>query len=225
MKPFRKAKSPQKKIHRKYLSAVSPSRLVAIKKMAKPLESRRVVVHLGNVDDIRRIRGRKTHAAKTAEYSQRFTDFKFIGIDAKRFKGATGENWNQMQDLFKSGLERLPDNHADIISSEMALGYYGSKSLFSRFGIRRHKMGNYKEYTKATVKLAREKLKKGGKLMVACSRDVLDVVTTSVKEAGFDEKKIQVKKLTKKELGRTNWTQGGVRQNIAQDYGMLLEVE
>lgn len=134
-----------------------------------------LVVHLGNVGDLQGDR----HAVKTRSHASRFSGIKFVGIDkrpVRRF--GESENWTQIKADFREGLEQLPDGKANLITSDMALGYYGSE-----------------QYIVGVVATAHKKLKAGGKLKIRVEKKVVgDLVTTFLK-AGFEDAKITVREL------------------------------
>jgi len=157
-----------------------------------------VIVHLGNIDDYSEKDGL---ASKTASYSERFPKFKFIGIDLTYLylRPPASLTWEQLKASFESGLKKLKDNSVDIISSEMALGYYGSNNIFHP------KLYDYKEHTCHSIKIAYKKLRKGGKLLIAVGDDVIDLIKQAVKEAGFRKNKVEIRLMTEKERKRTTW--------------------
>ncbi len=186
---------------------VSESRLNAIKKMAKP-RKKRVIVHLGNVGSgktkVGTIKINHFPAQKTFAYAKKFPNFKFIGIDALHlglYMQIKPKNMNQIKAGFKGGLGKLKDNSVDLISSEMALGYYGSKFK----GVNKSQKGNYREYTKKVTERAYKKLKSGGKLLIALDSDIIASVFDSLVSVGFKPENIKAKLMTKKESQRTYW--------------------
>lgn len=167
-----------------------------LRKMSKKTPLRkRVVVHLGNTADTTGF----VLAEKTNAYSARFPNTQFIGIDVLPVPGTRRNNWQQIKASFNAGLKRLKNNSVDLISSEMALGYYDSKSN----GLRQSKTGNYKYYTQTTIKTAFQKLRPGGKLQIAVTQEVIGDIIAALKKAGFKEKNTGLNKIKKDSAKRT----------------------
>jgi len=160
---------------------------------------KRLVVHLGNVEDSGQLHGHKVAGRKTKRYAERFPNVEFVGIDTKPMFGRTPKNLTQYIASFEEGLERLADGSADIISSEFALGHYGNMRIRSR---------DYKGHTRRTLKIAFHKLKKGGKIHIAVGEGYRDLVIEALEEAGFSKEKIKDRPLGESDRKRTYWTAG-----------------
>jgi len=190
MKKFKQA--------RRVLKPTLKREIAALKSIANYKKPERVVVHLGNVGDI----SSSGFAAKTDSYSSRFPETKFIGIDSSFLSlKSKRNNWQQMKTTFNAGLRKLKDNSVDIISSELALGYYDSKTTETTNA----GQGNFKRYTKTTINTAFKKLKSNGKLQLAVTGSVVLNVLEALKKAGFQEKKAVMYELSGSELNRTFW--------------------
>ena len=161
----------------------------------KPKE-KRLVVHLGNVH----ADGGVPPAMKTTDYAQRFKKVTFVGIDVMHQK-PNQKNWKQLQMDFIEGLKTFKNNSTDIISSEMAIGYYGSQFV----GTEHSKTLDYKEHAFNTVKYCHQKLKPKGKLMVAVDSSVFRLVEKAMLQAGFKKENINFYEIKGKELARTFW--------------------
>lgn len=161
-------------------------------KLNKRPKKKVTVVHLGNVDTY----GSLKPVVKTEKYAQRFPEVNFIGIDRLPIK-PTHSNWVQLRGDFHDELMKLENNSVDIISSELALGYYS-----------RHSdpwQGDYKNHTKTVISQAHQKLKTGGRIYIAVGPDIIDNVVDSLKKIGFN--KIKVEKLRSKAKERTHYIQ------------------
>ena len=170
------------------------------------------VIHLGNIRDrsaniektvMSVLRGKQlldeNPGAKTKKYAERFPNVEFVGIDLKEHTGARPKNWRQIQTDFKKGLEELQDNSVSVISSEMALGFYGKKG--------KQYNSDRKQYTLETTAMAYRKLKPGGKLLIVISYDqYFSEVFSALLTAGFTRTNIQTRRLQERERKRTYWT-------------------
>ncbi|MFH1664044.1 MAG: hypothetical protein ABH986_04535 [archaeon] len=165
----------------------------ALRKIGSFRRPERVVVHLGNIDD----------TPKKENYSKSFPEVQFVGIDAKKpaFKNRLPNNWRQITASFNSGLKKLRDNSVDLISSEIALGYYGKK--FN--GVTETFQTDFKKHTRDSIKTAHKKLKPGGKLMIVADNYVVLLILESLRKAGFENKNVSYYELSEKELARTKW--------------------
>jgi len=176
------------------------------KNMPRPIHPKRkkVIVHLGNVDDARKTSiGGKTEyreAAKTAEYANRFPDFQFIGIDKLKLNPKEA-NWLQIEADFMEGLERLENNKVDVISSEMAVGYFGPRFT----GARNAKNKGYKTHTAAVLVSAYKKLRPKGRMHLVVRGELVHLIKKSLLQAGFEEEKITMKKMPKNSSHQTRW--------------------
>lgn len=159
---------------------------------------KRVIVHLGNIEDFGFINGKMVKAAKTRKYAERFPGIQFIGIDLRKLRARKPENLLQLQADFETGLKRLKNNSVDIISSEFAFGIFGKTN--ERKNILK---GSYREYTNRVAKIAFRKLKPGGKLYITVSSSMRDLMENALRKAGFSRKNIRIRSLTKRELQRT----------------------
>ncbi len=190
-------------------------------------KKKRLIVHLGNIDDFRKIRlswetrAKPREAAKTAEYADRFQGMHFIGIDQLELKETLSQNWTQFKADFKEGLERLKDNSVDLISSEMSLGYYGPKFE----GIRQSLKGKgYKKHTYRTMEVAFRKLKRGGKIHIVVAGTTSELIVRALKRAGFEEKKIKVE-LLPPTMGKTRWLKGPARKQRKRKFYHIVAVK
>ncbi len=189
---------------------------------------RRLVVHLGNVG--LNLKGEHP-SEKTRNHAERFPRFDFIGIDPRPDTSPKPPNWRQFEEDAVRGLKKLEDNSADVISSDIALGYYGKpinpiddKYYVDRMSLKEDeaidllevkfmdnpllRLGshNRERYTAESLKLAFKKLKPGGKLLVSVGAQVKESVMGALLNAGFEPKKIRAREFTEKETGKTFWT-------------------
>jgi hypothetical protein len=165
-----------------------------------------VVVHLGNYgygrDDGEKIVG--DQAKKTAEYSKRFkksgeigiTNIKFYGIDAARFE--KNGPYVQICADFIRGLDMFSDGSIAILSSDMALGYYGSHEF-----IYENPLDIY-YYTQSLMKRIYNKLKPNGLLYTSIGEKRVDGLVKIIDEANF--RKVNVRIFNEIEYSRTFWT-------------------
>ena len=156
---------------------------------------KRVVVHLGNIDDYGQLHDHTVTARKTRMYSERFPNVEFVGIDKRPLRGERPENLTQYLADFKEGLEKRGDASVDVISSEYALGYYDREQTLSEASIDRH--------ARSVIKTAFAKLKEGGKIHIVVSEKVCDRVVSVLASAGFKPEKIKTHPLPKSHLKRT----------------------
>lgn len=147
----------------------------------------RQIVHLGNLGMDR--------GQKTRDYAKRFLNFRFIGIDAQEAPQDLLPNWDQMEADFIVGLNRLEDASIDLISSELAVGHYGST--------KEGKIKALKEvHTKKIIKAAYKKLKFGGKVhIVVGDETALRLVENYLKKAGF--RNIKLERINRSQAMRT----------------------
>jgi hypothetical protein len=179
----------------------------------------KIVVHLGNADNLKTnpVSGKWVYAAKTADYAERFPNIKFIGIDLNYtghpLKKLMARNWKQMQNDFYYGLSKLKDNSVSIISSEMAVGYYGLAE----------KSPPMQAYTSKIISVAYRKLEPGGKLMLVGNFMLAEELKVFCKQAGFKEEKIELRELTKKEMQRTRWLSEFANLGEVKHYQLIAQ--
>jgi len=163
-------------------------------------QEKRRIIHLGNVRDRGITQGEPRTAAKTRRYAKRFRKFQFVGIDIAPMPGRRPKNLEQRRKNFSEGLEKEIDNSVDLISSEMALGYYKAypKSMIDTKSSRKRR-----KHTKETIKLAFIKLKPGGKMHITVGNPVLREILKTLKKTGFE---VEHRKSTHKEWLRTFFT-------------------
>ncbi len=157
-----------------------------------PLKKRPIFVHLGNVGDPEFFR-RGPGADKTRKFAERFPQVDFVGVDLRAVEPTT-KNWVQHQADFLTGLQKLEDNSVNHISSDLALGYYDAKGACDDFW----------KYTEQVLKLAKRKLKQGGKLRISVSENRKKIILL-IKQLGFSS--IEVRPFSREEYNRTSWTQ------------------
>jgi len=170
--------------------------------MLRPVapKRRRLVVHVGNVGA--RCEG-EIPSDKTRRYAKRFPGFDFVGIDPRPDNSAKPPNWRQLKESDVNGLKRLKDNSVDIISSDMGLGYFTESGAFALSG-----SDTRRRHIEKSLKLAFEKLKPKGKLLISVGGAKLkNAVRKALLRAGFEPKKIHARAFTKNENGRTVWTE------------------
>lgn len=153
-------------------------------------KTKKNIVHLGNVGE--------DGAYRSKRLANRFSDFSFYGIDLKniknrrihhpsvkgdftlktirktRLKQPIPKNLQQIQTDFINGLNRFPDGHVDLISSDFSVGYYDEKVKSNNLKFKA-KMAFYvgpdivysgsENYTKSVVNLIYKKLKPSGKFI------------------------------------------------------------
>ena len=158
--------------------------------------AKRRIVHLGNVGGVQ--------ARRTAEFAARFPQFEFIGIDVKKARPNTA-NWIQFKGDFVRGLKHIPLNSIDLVSSELAVGYYGVRPHLSMKRIDAHAV--------RTIAVAYLRLKKGGKLLLVVTgnpdptelapelrkANFVEHILSDLAKTRFDPYKIVVREATRKE--------------------------
>ena len=153
-----------------------------------------LVVHLGNIG--RMVSG-DPFSEKTIRYLERFAGTKnmhFVGIDKRpaevpeRFRA----RWTQIEGGFMEGLEKLPDNSAKVISSDLSAGEYDYKHY------------NVMEYSRMTASTAYSKLRPGGKLLLAVVAEGLGELMAELRKTRF--KKVSMRGFREHEYDRTYWT-------------------
>ena len=147
----------------------------------------RQIVHLGNLG--------MDEGQKTRDYAKRFLNFRFIGIDTQEAPQDRPPNWDQIEAEFLVGLNKLEDACIDLISSELAVGHYGS--------MKKGKVKALKEvYTRKILQKAYKKLKPNGKVHIVVGDDTaLRLVEDGLKRAGF--RKIKLKGISRSQAMRT----------------------
>ena len=167
-----------------------------------PAKPKRRVAHLGNIGTFM---PEQEMATKTKKYAERFKDFEFVGIDKAKYNVPEGiEKWKQKQSDFVIGLLTEKNNSFDVISSEMAVGYYGPIKL-ERPVVYPHTRAT-KIYTNFLMKLIYKKLKKGGKLNIVAGESALDNIIEGLHRTPLKEK-YKIKELSESEKQKlTYWT-------------------
>ncbi|MBI4053668.1 MAG: hypothetical protein HY394_06570 [Candidatus Diapherotrites archaeon] len=160
--------------------------------IARPKRRRPLVVHLGNVGF-----DEEAVAYKTKKRSERFPNATFIGVDLINPGDHRPPNWHQFHGDFESGLKRLKDGAASIISSEFALGYYGPEGEDSQPVV------DHMEYTLRVFNICHKKLCRGGKLMLMVGEGESDFIEWLLRQSAFGHGKITARPLYPKEYGRT----------------------
>jgi hypothetical protein len=146
-----------------------------------------IVVHLGGVGY-----GEKA-LEKSRRYARRFPGINFKAVDVKPYPGEKPGNLETVEADFRKGLEREKDSSVDLISSEMALGFYGARYR------------DYNEHALETFKAAHRKLRKGGKLMFVVDSLMADRMKKDLVEAGFAGENVSARRVSAKERQRTFW--------------------
>jgi hypothetical protein len=158
-----------------------------------------IVVHLGNVG--LRYPG-EVPASRTRKFASRFKDFKFVGIDL-RPHGPETKNWTQLQTHMLNGLKKLENNSVSLISSEMTLGYYGQRAIFSSLVSGESVSMNYAQ---KVMKEALKKLKPRGKLIVVIDSKRAKLLILEGINAGFSADCIHENKLKINPAQNSYWT-------------------
>ena len=160
----------------------------------QPTRIRRVV-HLGNMGELTQTINTSNPKIKTERYATRFKKTHFIGIDIAH-EGFRKKNWTQIKGDFLEGLNKLKDNSADLISSELSLGHYDCKGTeFTNLS---------KTHTLQTLQTVYKKLRPTGKLMVVVTINALPNFLETIAKTPFC-KKIQVRPVTPTQKKRTVW--------------------
>jgi len=169
-----------------------------------------IVVHLGNVGF--KHQG-EISANRTLKFASRFKDFHFFGIDLRPLKVGK-KNWTQMQTDMLNGLQKFKDNSVSLITSEMTLGYYGSKKIQSNTieGESRSM-----EHAFEVMKEALRKLKPHGKLIVTIDSKRAKNLILEGLNAGFTKNNIH-QTARKKTLADTSfWTRHYSAPNLTNE--------
>ena len=162
-----------------------------------------IVVHLGNVGEAytpaRAIGVIEKECANTEKYAKRFSGIKFVGIDVNQ-ANSKSKNWTQIQEDMLDGLKTLGDSSVSIIRSEMTVGYY------SRHGVRVIEKNFAKNiaYAKEVMKVAAEKLKQNGKLVIVADKNTASKLAKLRRTCGFREVKSE---FVKNEEAVSFWTE------------------
>jgi hypothetical protein len=178
-----------------------PVSTARVRRTAKP----RLVVHLGNMQSSDK---RRSHASKTLKYARRFQGIQFVGIDLESMADKRvpwrgyPRNFKQIEGDFETGLRQLANNSVDVISSEMALGHY-TRNGINAYGWTRSEEAE--EHTRAAVKLAFKKLKKGGKMTVYTDDAVLEDLEPAMREA-FGDANVKIEEAGKPGFRRKSYT-------------------
>ena len=163
-----------------------------------------IFVHLGNVGEIR---GLKIKPNKTRAFAKRFKGVKFVGIDAARAKIEAGrKNIVQIQAGFRAGLRKLADSSVSVISSEMALGYYGMFKLMPGKHAYEEPPGGIEDYTRDSLAVAHQKLKPGGKMLIVAGGKETQRIQEALIGTGFMAKDAKTRPLRENEYNMTYWT-------------------
>lgn len=170
--------------------------------MTEKTRARRVIVHLGNVGE----GGEgESEADKTRAYASRFPQNEFIGIDLKELKETPSHgNWRQIRLDFNKGLELLDDGSVDLISSDVAFGYFTGD--YSDTWPSRRYWRALRDSSSRTFAVAYEKLKAGGKFLFVVDNTLAGFMEEVLGESPFSDGKIEVRELTEREYERTYWT-------------------
>jgi hypothetical protein len=180
----------------------------------KPKE--RIIVHLGNVGymSIDELPAEKTlRVLKGVGKLESLKGTKVVGIDENSLKHFVFPNWKQIRADFVGGLSQLEDSSVSLISSEMALGYFGrmldtpSEADISIETIR----GRLPkiEYTRSVLDLSFRKLCAEGKLVLVVGESAMPHLRTAFQDSPFSQAKIEIRELSEKEMGMTYWTRKG----------------
>ncbi len=162
-----------------------------------------IVVHLGNVGEGRT----QITSAKTRVFAHRFKKVRFVGIDAAHTKMDKGiKNAVQIRAGFRAGLRKLADSSVSIISSEMALGYYGMFKLIPGKHAHEEPPRGIEAYTRDTLAVAHQKLKSGGKVLIVAGAVETQRIQEALVGAGFRAKDTKTRRLKKNEYNMTPWT-------------------
>ncbi len=186
-----------------------------------PITKKRVVVHLGN-SGLGRIG--ESNYQKTRAYSERFKGMQFIGISkkSKDFAKPIGglpkikkkqrtesapKGWTQLNEDFLSGLKRIPKGTVDVISSDLAFGWYTKRGYDIIKGRENYKTSlRNGKYFQKVIEAAHKALKKGGKFYIAIDGAHLEG-TMKALSASENKFSVTVRGFTKSEYTRTFWTQ------------------
>jgi hypothetical protein len=97
-----------------------------------------------------------------------------------------------MRTDFETGLKKFKNNSVSVISSELALGYFNKQGIdFER------DQTDVIRHTNNVIKLAHDKLKKGGKLMMVMDSETLDLTQMFFQKTGFDLANAKISKVKK----------------------------
>ncbi len=192
--------------------------------MAEPkfkLPKSPIVVHLGNVG---LNFSREIPAFRTLKFSSRFNKFHFFGIDLRALergkKVCTFNNWTQVQSDLISGLHKLENSSVSLISSEMTLGYYGRKRIkANKIELKSRSM----RYAFEVMKLAMQKLKSKGKLIVIIDEILAKEIIEAGIKAGFSKDLIREEVLNLKNFeNHSYWTiEYSLPDNISKELKMI----
>jgi len=186
-----------KKVLNKVRKKTTPASPLASLKDSKKKQP--IVVHLGNV-------GLKypgeASGLRTFNFASRFKDFRFIGIDLRPWAPET-KNWTQLQTHMLNGLKKLENNSVSLISSEMTLGYYGQRAIFSSLVSGESVSMNYAQ---KVMKEALKKLKPRGKLIVVIDSKRAKRLILEGINAGFSPNCIHENKLKINPAQNSYWT-------------------
>jgi len=159
---------------------------------------RPLIVFLGNVGADPMLSG-----SKVAADMNRHMDF--IGIDIKPYPKDAEKpgNLTQVRAEFSKGLDRIPNESADTISSQMALGYYdkGGNLDWDDDKFRDRAIG----YTSKVMDLAYKKLKPGGALSLTVDQKQLPAVIKAISQSSFKGSNPSMRELPPDDVERTMW--------------------
>ncbi len=168
------------------------------------MPKRLVHVHLGNV-------GREhinPHETETAIAAKQNAHIDYIGIDKLHLHVPKEiPNWKQLHEDFAEGLRKLDDNSIDIIDSKISLFLYGE--WYKKTG---ELDGTSFDQGLNTLKVAYEKLKPGGEVIVVLPKFRISNVEPAFAQIPFS--KVEVIPLTQEEAQQTEWLKaytGGLR--------------
>ncbi|MBU0763194.1 MAG: hypothetical protein KKD39_09230 [Candidatus Altiarchaeota archaeon] len=165
------------------------------------------IVQLGNVGDDA---AGCTNAVETIRAARSNPGIEIIGISLREFQPPEGL-FRQIRAEFIKGLDHIEDGSADVVESDMSLGFYDSR------GHRLTDQSQYpktKEYMQMVFKKAFKKLKPGGEFRMSCTKPFndLEFLTPALTSAGFKSENIQVREFEENEYDKTRWTKLARRQ-------------
>ena len=169
--------------------STQPSNLSGLLQSAK---FRRTILHLGNVGafDDREIPARETKQAALRESTTLV-----LGIDLTPCPGLQGySNVFQIQADFISGLQQIPAQSLDQITSSYALFYYdqGGDLVSGQHLPASAWQSGTADYHKAILDLAYEKLKVGGELLIFGDRNIAMHLQQALAQSQFRQSPVAV---------------------------------
>lgn len=170
----------------------------------KKYKKRERIVQLGNAGD-----GFCVPAQETQKAIQRKPNALFFGVDAKwvpKELVAKHRGWRQVLGDFTE-IQRLRDNSVSRISSNLSVFHYAGLGM------------KPKEYTLHLLKIAYEKLKKGGRLQIVTSVKP-EVIQRLFAKTKFGSSKVTISKLNPSEKDETFYT-----RNYAEELWKVTAVK